>query len=132
MRARYHDRDEIRSPFPLAVCLRQGKAYRSPKRYYYLYYSRSEVPSYFFFGTCGPLAKRTGERNLLSERTGPKSGDLWTASYRRISKKQATAEDHQLASAKVSIFEDFRGAERLESVKAKVRHCPKEEEQGTL
>jgi hypothetical protein len=32
---------------------------------------RSDVPSYFFFGTCGPLAKRTGSRNLpLSEGTG--------------------------------------------------------------
>lgn len=35
-----------------------------------------EVPLYLFFWTSGLLVERTVEGNLLSERTGSKSGDL--------------------------------------------------------
>ena len=55
-----------------------------------------EVRLYLFFWTCGPLVERTGEGNLLSERTGSKSGNLSKTFYPQMPDEASRGHDHSI------------------------------------
>jgi hypothetical protein len=95
---------------------KKGKTATRSKKYHYPYYSRNKVRLYLVSGTCGPLAERTGKRNLsLSERTGSQIGrSLDPPPLTGCGRGKPPARIKVLPSAKGFILKDLKALEELE------------------